>query len=215
MAILAKGQKDREWMPTPSGAHPAVCADVVDLGEQESGFLDEKTGKPKVQHKIRIAWQVLIEADDQLVADLEGRGYEQGEDFVVVDAGHGPEIQQPTKEGNRRFLVSQWYTLSLHEKANLRKDLDAWRGKSFTDEDLKEGFDVEKLVGAPCLLNVTQSKSEKNGKVYANVSSIMPLPRGMSKIAPEGYVRVKDRDDAPEKEAPAAAKQDEDYDLPF
>src|SRR5690242_4836503 len=58
------------------------------------------------------------------------------------------------RDDGKRYLVYKRYTLSLNEKANLRKDLESWRGKGFTrDEEM--GFDVEKLIGANCLINVT------------------------------------------------------------
>src|SRR5262245_30956548 len=47
----------------------------------------------------------------------------------------------PDDEKERRFIVQKRYTLSLSDKANLRKDLEAWRGRSFTEDELK-GFDV-------------------------------------------------------------------------
>lgn len=74
------------------------------------------------------------------------------------------------------FMMSKYYTLSLNEKANLRKDLESWRGKQFDDEELK-GFDVEKLVGANCLLNLT-----KNSKDKVIISAITPLTKGMAKM---------------------------------
>ena len=39
--------------------------------------------------------------------------------------------------------ISKKYTLSLHTKSQLRKDLEAWRGKTFTQQEL-EGFDLKK-----------------------------------------------------------------------
>jgi hypothetical protein len=81
----------------------------------------------------------------------------------------------------RLFSVSKRYTASLHEKAQLRKDLAAWRGRDFTPEELK-GFELPKVLGAFCLLNLI--KVEKNGRDYINVASIMALPKGMPK--PEG-----------------------------
>lgn len=76
-----------------------------------------------------------------------------------------------------RFQASKFYTLSLDEKANLRKDLQSWRGIPFTPDELK-GFDIEKLVGANCFLNVIH----EDGK--AKITAITPLAKGMSKIAP-------------------------------
>lgn len=90
-----------------------------------------------------------------------------------------------------QLTVRKRYTLSLHEKANLAKDLKSWRGKPFTAKEA-EGFDVEKLIGAPCMVNVVHN--ETNNATYANVDSVMPLPKGME--APEipgDYIRHIDR----------------------
>lgn len=76
----------------------------------------------------------------------------------------------------RPFTIHKRYTLSLSEKSALRPDLEAWRGRPFTIEE-EEGFDVAKLIGAPCLLQVIHAV--KGGKTYANVSSIMKLPKAM------------------------------------
>ena len=73
--------------------------------------------------------------------------------------------------------ISARYTLSLGAKANLRKVLEAWRGKEFTSAELA-GFDLDKLIGAPCLLNITH-RPRKDGGVFGAVSTIMALPRGM------------------------------------
>lgn len=91
------------------------------------------------------------------------------------------------------FTVQKRYTLSLHEKATLRKELESWRGRPFTDEELA-GFDLEKLLGANAQVNVQHTT--KNGETYANVISIVPLGRGMQKLTPRDYVRVKDRAEA-------------------
>lgn len=94
-------------------------------------------------------------------------------------------------DNGKPFLVSKPYTLSLNEKANLRKDLESWRGRAFT-EDESDGFDVEAVIGKNCLLNVQQKVSGEN--TYANVIGVMPLKKGMPTIQPTDYKRVKDRD---------------------
>lgn len=94
------------------------------------------------------------------------------------------------RDDGKRFLVYKRYTLSLNEKATLRKDLESWRGKPFTrDEEM--GFDVEQVIGANCLVSVQHNVS--GDKTYANVVAVMPLAKGMTKIAPLDYVREKDR----------------------
>jgi hypothetical protein len=71
------------------------------------------------------------------------------------------------------FTVSKFYTASLHEKAALRKDLAAWRSRDFTAEELK-GFDLQTILGKPCMLAVGLSEKGK-----AKVTSVMGLPKGM------------------------------------
>jgi hypothetical protein len=83
---------------------------------------------------------------------------------------------------DKRMLVNKPYTASLGPKANLRKDLEQWKGKPFNEFELK-GFDIERLVGVNCMLNIVlESKGENT---YANVGSIMGLPAGMEKITCE------------------------------
>ena len=71
--------------------------------------------------------------------------------------------------------VSKRYTLNLGERANLRKDLEAWRGRPFNAEELS-GFDLRNVLGASCMLQVMhkQGSGKNAGKTYANVSNIMP-----------------------------------------
>lgn len=120
------------------------------------------------------------------------------------------------RDDGRPFLVNKRYTLSLHEKAALRKDLEAWRGRPFTNEEL-EGWDVESVIGAGALLSVIHNAA--NGSVYANVNAIMRIPKGMNPpdIDPS-YVRVQDRpNDAGTADQPPNDENWEpsDSDVPF
>lgn len=102
------------------------------------------------------------------------------------------------REDGKPFLVFKRYTLSLNEKATLRKDLESWRGRAFTrDEEM--GFDVESVIGANCLLNIQHNQVKD--KTYANVVAIMPLAKGMPKLDARDYVRKVDRTDASPDEA--------------
>lgn len=82
------------------------------------------------------------------------------------------ELMQTGEFSGQPFTASKFYTLSLHEKASLRHDLKNWRGKDFTDGELK-GFDLKNVLGATCLLSVTT-----NDKGRAEVSGVMALPKG-------------------------------------
>ena len=74
-------------------------------------------------------------------------------------------------------VISKEYTLSLGEKSTVRKDLEAWRGRIFTEEEL-QGFDLKNILNVPCQLQLIQ-KDGSNGKSYTNIASIMSMPKGM------------------------------------
>jgi len=97
------------------------------------------------------------------------------------------------KDGKPSLLIER-YTLSMHEKANLRKMVEQWRGRKFATDQEAEGFDIESLLGIPAYGNVTHNKSKDGQKVYANLASIMPMPRGMERIYVKDYERVCDRE---------------------
>lgn len=78
----------------------------------------------------------------------------------------------------RPRMISKEYTASLSTKANLRKDLESWRGRAFTPEELKH-FDLKSIVGAACMLSVIHT--EYNGSTYAKVSGVMAVPKGIPK----------------------------------
>lgn len=84
------------------------------------------------------------------------------------------ELPTELMDDGKPFTISKWYTASLNEKANLRRDLENWRGKPFTEAEL-EGFDQRNILEKPCLLNVI--KNEKGKVVVGNVAAI---PKGMS-----------------------------------
>lgn len=85
------------------------------------------------------------------------------------------------KDG-RPFAISQFYTTSLHEKSQLRKHLEAWRGKKFTADEL-EGFDLKNVLGKYCMIQVVHTES--NGTTYANLNAIMATkekPTGVNEL---------------------------------
>lgn len=102
-----------------------------------------------------------------------------------------PETKKP-------YLVRQEYTPSLDKKSNLRGDLESWRGKRFTEEELK-GFNLENLIGCNGQMQVNHSATP-DGKVYANPAALLPLPAGSERIVvTKDFIRAKDR----EKKDPA------------
>src|ERR1043166_2484583 len=80
-------------------------------------------------------------------------------------------------EEARPFSVSREFGFTMGRKSNLRPFVEGILGASLHDEEAYN-FDLEQLLGEPCLLNVVHD--EKNGNVYANVTGASPLPRGMN-----------------------------------
>ena len=117
----------------------------------------------------------------------------------VVQGAYGPkhkvrlvwQLEAMDEERGRRFDVARVYTLSLHERAALRKDLESWRGRKFTELEL-DGFDLERLISVPAQVQVTHDLGD-DGSLYANVTTVVPPIKGVPKLAPLDYVRAKDR----------------------
>jgi hypothetical protein len=110
----------------------------------------------------------------------------QGESSVKRQAYVAWELPNETvewtdRDGNERkgpMRIGRTFTVSLHRNATMRGVLESWRGRNFTEEEAR-GFDITKLAGAPCMVNVTHT--ERNGKTYANVAAVTPMPKGMDR----------------------------------
>jgi hypothetical protein len=120
------------------------------------------------------------------------------------------QIEEQHPETQQRFTVRKQYNLSLHEKATLRKDLESWRSRKFTDEELR-GFDLEKLLGVNCQVQVVQDINEE-GSIYSNVQTVVPPPKNVPRLASLAYVRLKDR---PTERGNGPTAKDDLDDIPF
>lgn len=102
--------------------------------------------------------------------------------YVAWELPH-ETIEWTDKDGIARtgpMRIGKTFTVSLHENAALRGVLESWRGRAFTEEERK-GFDINNLAGVPAMVNVLHA--DKNGKIYANVAGVTPIPKGMEKPA--------------------------------
>lgn len=143
-------------------------------------------------------------------------------DLGVVEGKFGPKrklkIVWQLKDRNAkglRFQIRGSYTQSLHEKSRLRHDLESWRGRPFSRDELRE-FDVEKLIGANCLIQAAHRVSAQ-GRTYANAQAIVPLPKGTEKLMAEDYEREPwpDADDVIEGEPVEGEPVDDGSVVPF
>jgi hypothetical protein len=99
-----------------------------------------------------------------------------------------PEELHQFKEENglEPYVVSKEFTMSLGDKSSLKPYLEQWRGKAFSEDEL-QGFDITKLIGAPCMLNITHKP--KGEKVSVIVGSATPLPKSL-KCPPQINPRI-------------------------
>lgn len=157
---------------------------------------------------------VLVDVVDLGVLDVTWQGVTKRQHKV----NFAWQINEARDDG-KPFLVFKRYTLSTHEKAGLRKDLESWLGRKFTRDD-EMGFDVESMLGANCLINITHNTV--GDKTYANVASVNPLMKGMPAISARDYVRKVERTPDQASQVHASERHDEmnpppldDSDIPF
>ena len=122
----------------------------------EIGTVEETyNGETKKAKKVQLTWELPTEME-------------------IFNEDHGYEP----------YVVSKTYTLSMHEKSNMRKDLESWRGKGFTELEAAK-FDITKLLGVPCLLNIIHRPGKVDPtKSYVEIASISSLPKGMECPSP-------------------------------
>lgn len=81
-------------------------------------------------------------------------------------------------KGEQPFLVDTTFNFSSFERSNFVKAMTAWNGKAPDDS-----FDLENQLGKPAMVNV--SHKESNKKVYANITSLAPVPKSMLASIPK------------------------------
>jgi hypothetical protein len=115
----------------------------------------------------------IVDLGTQLV---EFNGETKKQHKIMIGWELSNEMMQTGDSAGKPFSIHKRYTYSSSDKSTLRKDLESWRGKPFSKEDFGK-FDIFRLIGIPCMLGVVHT--ERNGKTYANITSIMRLPKGM------------------------------------
>lgn len=100
-------------------------------------------------------------------------------------------LPEEKNEKGDPHVVSTFYTASLHKKAKLRADLEAWRARPFTAQEL-EGFEITKILAAPCMVTIAHNVNAEQ-KVRAKVAAVTACPKGMAKpvlLSPALYYAV-------------------------
>lgn len=102
---------------------------------------------------------------------------------------HSEDDDGPLKtDKGEPMSISKNYTLSLSDKAVLRADLEAWRGREFSREEL-QGFELKNVLGAWCLITVTKATGN-DGKEYTNITAVSPVPKAMKQNLPTPFNQV-------------------------
>jgi hypothetical protein len=138
----------------------------------------------------------IISQGEEKERELHPPGLTQAVCVFVEDVGFQKTVYKGSEKVNRKvvivweseakmkdgrpFLISKRYTASLFEKAQLRIDLESWRGRQFSQEELA-AFDLDVVKGANAFINIVHETH--NGKTYANMKGIAPLKGGIPKIA--------------------------------
>ena len=137
------------------GIYEGTCFRIVDLGTREKEF----KGQVSKKKEIRLDFEITKAVD--------------------------PDNNEIVMQDDRPFGVSKTYTASLYEAANLRKDLENWRDKTFTEEELA-GFDVGVLVGMTARIGVGHTAPNPERGFAGGNAKILKLSRpdgGVQKVA--------------------------------
>jgi hypothetical protein len=118
---------------------------AICTGVVDLGMHENKYNTAKPQHKVALFWTIPAEL----------------------------------REDETPFVVHEIYTATLNKSqtgvpSKLRACLDSWRGKAFTEDELK-GFDLMNVLTKPCFVNITHD--EREGKVYAKLASVTAMIR--------------------------------------
>lgn len=120
-------------------------------------------GQTKQQPKVMLQFEVHSE-------DADGKP-------IVTDKG------EP-------MSISKNFTASLGENAILRQELENWRSRAFTADELK-GFQLKNVLGVWAMLSVVKEQGN-DGNEYTNISSINPVSSQIKKAGlPDGHNELK------------------------
>lgn len=145
--IIKEQMKTKEKILPRSGSHIARAYAVIDLGTRETGFTDSE-GRPKRLREILIYWELP-----------------------------GSKHIFKKEKGEQPLVVKKKFTYNFGKEATLRKTLENWRGKAFTEEELNKGYDLKNILNTPALISLTEN--EYKGEKYMKVASVSPLAEGM------------------------------------
>lgn len=148
MKVSAKGNGPSRAPDIKEGTHIAIVNALVDLGVQPG------TDKyPAQKRKVYVGFEF-----PKCIIDFPARDDK-------------PSSKSPAREG--RFMA-----LTMNEKASFRKMIASLRGKPFASDREAENFDLQTILGMPCMISV--SHKVVGDKTYCNLGDPVPLIEGMT-----------------------------------
>jgi hypothetical protein len=120
-------------------------------------------------------------------------GFEVPSEMMEIEGKDGTMLSMPR-------VLSRQLTISLSEKSNMLPLLVSWRGRDFTPEE-EVAFDISKLMGCTCELQIINKNSKKTGKPYNFIQNILSPRDGVKKVTPqtpELYFSFEDNTDVPD-----------------
>lgn len=147
MSIVLSNKGGGSFEPTPEGNYKAICYKMVDMGSHENSY-------GNLQRKIRLSFQLFEGMDDE----------ENPVKPLMIEGEEKP------------YQQSEMFTASLNDRASLRKFLEQWREKPFSEEEA-ENFVLDKLLGAAASIKIVHAKSKDGKKTYTNVFKIGRLAK--------------------------------------
>lgn len=140
------------------------------------------------------------------VDDYQGKKSLNPKVALIFATGERREVDKGKSD---LALVTVEMTNTSGKKGNLRKFLESWRGKSYSDEQVSEGLPLGKLHGQNALITI-EHKVTGSGNKMAKVRAIAQLPEVMKSAvlwaAVEEYTRPKFLEDRKVKYAEEAAQ---------
>jgi hypothetical protein len=129
---------------------------------------------------------IKIKASKARGLEIPPPGLHRAVCFTVVDLGtqntkFGPkhqgyiawELPQTLNSQKQPFTVGKFYSLIDAPGSTLRKDLEAWYGRTFADGAIANLDLVAELIGRPGVVNITH-KPNAQGQMRSNVVALAP-----------------------------------------
>ncbi len=122
-------------------------------------------------------WKGVSKEQPKVMLQFEVHSEDADGNAVVTDKG------EP-------MSISKNFTASLGENAILRQELENWRSRAFTADELK-GFQLKNVLGVWAMLSVVKEQGN-DGNEYTNISSINPVSSQIKKAGlPDGHNELK------------------------